>query len=152
MKVCKNLQIYSAIWYISPRFNNSHYDFSLSPVFKKPAGLKSSYGRLEKICQYSSILTNMQCLPNHYNNKANTRPWPCRINRHRIKENDDNYICICVQDTTRGAAFLALFFLDTFYCLTTEAGTITFILISDHILDHCSKIDLRSYQDHIAVQ
>jgi hypothetical protein len=34
----------------------------------------------------------------------------------------------------------------------TEAGTITFILISDHILDHCSKIDLRSYQDHIAVQ
>jgi hypothetical protein len=34
----------------------------------------------------------------------------------------------------------------------TEAGTITFILISDHILDHGSKIDLRSYQDHIAVQ
>jgi hypothetical protein len=33
-----------------------------------------------------------------------------------------------------------------------EAGTITFILISDHILDHRSKIDLRSYQDHIAVQ
>jgi hypothetical protein len=33
-----------------------------------------------------------------------------------------------------------------------EAGTITFILISDHILDHCSKIDLRSYQDLIAVQ
>jgi hypothetical protein len=27
-----------------------------------------------------------------------------------------------------------------------------FILISDHILDHCSKIDLRSYRDHIAVQ
>jgi hypothetical protein len=27
----------------------------------------------------------------------------------------------------------------------TEAGTITFILISDHILDHFSKIDLRSY-------
>jgi hypothetical protein len=33
-----------------------------------------------------------------------------------------------------------------------EAGTITFILISDHILDHGLKIDLRSYQDHIAVQ
>jgi hypothetical protein len=33
-----------------------------------------------------------------------------------------------------------------------EAGTITFILISDHIIDHCSKIDLRSYKDHIAVQ
>jgi hypothetical protein len=30
---------------------------------------------------------------------------------------------------------------------TAEAGTITFILISDHILDHCSKIDLRSYQE-----
>jgi hypothetical protein len=36
--------------------------------------------------------------------------------------------------------------------LNAEAGTITFILISDHILDHCSKIDLRSYQDHIAVK
>jgi hypothetical protein len=33
-----------------------------------------------------------------------------------------------------------------------EAGTITFILISDHIVDHCSKIDLRSYQDHMAVK
>jgi hypothetical protein len=30
-----------------------------------------------------------------------------------------------------------------------EAGTITFILISDHILDQCSKVDLRSYQDLI---
>jgi hypothetical protein len=26
VKVCKNLQIYSAIWYISPRFNNSTVD------------------------------------------------------------------------------------------------------------------------------
>jgi hypothetical protein len=34
----------------------------------------------------------------------------------------------------------------------TEARMITFNLNSDHILDHCSKIDLRSYQDHIAVQ
>jgi hypothetical protein len=34
----------------------------------------------------------------------------------------------------------------------TEAGTITFILISDQIVDHCSKIDLRSYQDHMAVK
>jgi hypothetical protein len=33
-----------------------------------------------------------------------------------------------------------------------EAGTITFILISDQIVDHCSKIDLRSYQDHMAVK
>jgi hypothetical protein len=36
-------------------------------------------------------------------------------------------------------------------CLS-EAGTITFILISDHIVDQCSKIDLRSYQDHMAVK
>jgi hypothetical protein len=36
--------------------------------------------------------------------------------------------------------------------LPPEAGTITFILISDHILDHCAKMDLRSYQDHIADQ
>jgi hypothetical protein len=33
-----------------------------------------------------------------------------------------------------------------------EAGTITFILISDQIVDHCSKIDIRSYQDHMAVK
>jgi hypothetical protein len=33
-----------------------------------------------------------------------------------------------------------------------EAGTITFILISDQIVDHCSKIDLRSYQDHMALK
>jgi hypothetical protein len=33
-----------------------------------------------------------------------------------------------------------------------EAGTITFILISDQIVDHYSKIDLRSYQDHMAVK
>jgi hypothetical protein len=36
--------------------------------------------------------------------------------------------------------------------LLAEAGTITFILISDQIVDHCSKIDLRSYQDHMAVK
>jgi hypothetical protein len=35
---------------------------------------------------------------------------------------------------------------------TSEAGTITFILISDQIVDHYSKIDLRSYQDHMAVK
>jgi hypothetical protein len=34
----------------------------------------------------------------------------------------------------------------------SEAGTITFILISDQIVDQCSKIDLRSYQDHMAVK
>jgi hypothetical protein len=33
-----------------------------------------------------------------------------------------------------------------------EAGTITFILITDQIVDHWSKIDLRSYQDHMAVK
>jgi ankyrin repeat protein len=42
-------------------------------------------------------------------------------------------------------------YIDSAAC-QSEAGTITFILISDHILDHCPKIDLRSYQDHIAVQ
>jgi hypothetical protein len=35
---------------------------------------------------------------------------------------------------------------------SSEAGTITFILISDQIVDHYSKIDLRSYQDHMAVK
>jgi hypothetical protein len=33
-----------------------------------------------------------------------------------------------------------------------EAGKIIFILTSNHILDHCSKIDLRSLQDHVADQ
>jgi hypothetical protein len=36
--------------------------------------------------------------------------------------------------------------------MKAEAGTITFILISDQIVDHCSKINLRSYQDHMAVK
>jgi hypothetical protein len=35
------------------------------------------------------------------------------------------------------------------HVILAEAGTITFILISDQIVDHCSKIDLRSDQDHM---
>jgi hypothetical protein len=65
--------------------------------------------------------------------------------------------CICKGEKYCGCEFLLLplgssSMTSIMAWLGAEAGTITFILISDHILHHCSKIDLRSYQDHIAVQ